>query len=129
MDGPEQARADGYESSYREFDSPLMRQIRREAYGEDIGQHSWVDAGAMRADIERLALTPASRLVDLGCGPCGPLTFVLASVGCPGTGVELSPSVKSISTSALSGVRARLTSRATGTLEFGGTTMRTMRGT
>ena len=91
MDGPK-ARADGYESSYREFDSPLMRQIRREAYGEDIGQHSWVGAGEMRADIDRLALSPASRFVDLGCGPCGPLTFVLAAVGCPGTGVELSPS-------------------------------------
>ncbi len=92
MDSPKQARADGYESFYREFDSPLMRQIRREAYDEDIGQHSWVDAGEMRVDIDRLALSPASRFVDLGCGPCGPLTFVLAAVGCPGTGVELSPS-------------------------------------
>ena len=29
------SRADGYESFYREFDLPLMRQLRREAYGED----------------------------------------------------------------------------------------------
>jgi SAM-dependent methyltransferase len=85
-------RARGYESIYREFDSPLMRQIRREAYGEDIGQHSWVSAEELRSDIERLQLTPASRLLDLGCGPCGPLTFVVATTGCRGTGVELSPS-------------------------------------
>jgi hypothetical protein len=38
----------GYEATYREFDSPLMRQIRREAYGEDIGQHSWVGAAELR---------------------------------------------------------------------------------
>ena len=92
MDSQEEPRAEGYESFYREFDSPLMRQIRREAYGEDIGQHSWVGADEVRADIERLKLSPSSRFVDLGCGPCGPLTFVLATVGCPGTGVELSPS-------------------------------------
>ncbi len=92
MNASKESRADGYESFYREFDSPLMRQIRREAYGEDIGQHSWVGADEMRGDIDRLKLTPSSRFVDLGCGPCGPLTFVLAAVGCSGTGVELSPS-------------------------------------
>lgn len=90
MDNSNESRADGYESFYREFNSPLMRQIRSQAYGEDIGQHSWVGAQEMRGDIERLKLSPSSRLIDLGCGPCGPLTFVLASVGCSGTGVELS---------------------------------------
>jgi len=92
MDTPEESRADGYEPFYLQFDSPLMRQIRREAYGEDIGQHSWVGADEVRGDVERLKLSPSSRFVDLGCGPCGPLTFILATVGCRGTGVELSPS-------------------------------------
>jgi SAM-dependent methyltransferase len=92
MNGPEESRAGGYESFYSRFDSPLMQQIRREAYGEDIGQHSWVGADEVRADIHRLRLSPSSRLVDLGCGPCGPLTFILATVGCRGVGVELSQS-------------------------------------
>jgi SAM-dependent methyltransferase len=94
---------DAYEGFYREFDSPVMRQIRREAYGEDIGQHSWVGADELRGDIERLKLSPSTRFVDLGCGPCGPLSFVLATIGCPGTGVELSPSALRIG-------RARATS-------------------
>lgn len=84
--------AGGYELFYREFDSPLMRRLRHEAYGEDIGQHSWVDVDELRGDIHRLKLSPSGRLLDLGCGPCGPLTFILATVGCRGTGVELSPS-------------------------------------
>ncbi len=58
MDTPEDSRADGYEPFYREFDSPLMRQLRREAYGEDIGQHSWVGAEELRRDIYRLNLSP-----------------------------------------------------------------------
>ena len=53
-DSPE----DGYESFYRDFDSPLMREIRREAYGEDIGQHSWVGAAELRCDAMRLGLGP-----------------------------------------------------------------------
>ena len=92
MTAPTESRADGYESFYREFDSPLMQQLRREAYGEDIGQHSWVSADELRGDIQRLELTTSSRFLDLGCGPCGPLAFIVSNVRCHGTGLELSPS-------------------------------------
>jgi cyclopropane fatty-acyl-phospholipid synthase-like methyltransferase len=81
---------EGYEAFYREFDSPLMQELRRQAYGEDIGQHSWVTADDMRADILRMKLTSSSRLLDLGCGPCGPLLFAMDASGCRGTGAELS---------------------------------------
>jgi cyclopropane fatty-acyl-phospholipid synthase-like methyltransferase len=84
--------ADKYESFYREFDSPLMRQVRREAYGEDIGQHSWVGSDELRKDAARLGLTANHRLLDLGSGPCGPLTFLISKFGCSGVGLELSPS-------------------------------------
>ena len=80
----------GYEAFYREFESPVMRQIREEAYGEDIGQHSWVTATELRADIGRLALSAAGRLLDLGCGPCGPLAFIGGIVGCRGSGIDAS---------------------------------------
>jgi SAM-dependent methyltransferase len=92
MGTQEHSRADRYESFYREFDSPLMQKIRRETFDEDIGLHSWGSAEEMRADIGRLNISSSSRIVDLGCGPCGPLTFVLLTVGCRGTGIELSPS-------------------------------------
>jgi cyclopropane fatty-acyl-phospholipid synthase-like methyltransferase len=85
-------RADEYESFYREFDSGLMRQVRAEAYGEDIGQHSWVGTDELREDSHRLGLGPTSRLLDLGSGPCGPLTFLIAYSGCSGVGLELSAS-------------------------------------
>lgn len=83
-------RPTDYESFYRTFDSPLMQQVRREAYGEDIGQHSWTSAEELRGDLARLRLSSSSRVVDLGCGPCGPLTFVIAAAGCRGTGVDSS---------------------------------------
>jgi cyclopropane fatty-acyl-phospholipid synthase-like methyltransferase len=87
---PEARTQMGYDAAYESFDSALMRGLRAEAYGEDIGQHSWVTADELRRDIVRLQLEPSSRLLDLGCGPCGPLTFILSSVGCRATGLELS---------------------------------------
>lgn len=85
-----------YGAFYEQFDSPTMRRVRAEAYGEDIGQHSWVTADDLRADVARLKLDASSALLDLGCGPCGPLTFVLAAERCRGTGVELSASALAI---------------------------------
>lgn len=80
-----------YDAAYRDFDTPLRRRMRQQAYGEDIGQHSWVTASELRGDLPRLKLSAGSRLLDLGCGPCGPLTFLVRASGCSGTGVDLSP--------------------------------------
>jgi SAM-dependent methyltransferase len=80
----------GYDNLYEEFDSPLRRQLRREAYGEDIGQLSWVTAEELQEDISRLMLSRTSRLLDLGCGPGGPLTYVVGQVGCHGCGIDVS---------------------------------------
>jgi SAM-dependent methyltransferase len=88
--GPIEPDAQGYDRFYAEFDSPVSRQMREEAYGEDIGQHSWTTAKELRGDIPLLELTRTSRVLDLGCGPCGPLTFVVGLVGCQGIGVDMS---------------------------------------
>jgi cyclopropane fatty-acyl-phospholipid synthase-like methyltransferase len=79
-----------YDPLYAEFDSLLLKQIRTEAYGEDIGQHSWVTADELRADLERLSLNSESLLLDVGCGPGGPLIFAAQSTGCLGIGVDIS---------------------------------------
>lgn len=86
----------GYQSLYDNFDSPLMSQLRLEAYGEDIGQHSWVTADDLRRDATRLKVTRTARLLDLGCGPCGPLTFLMKTTGCSGIGLDLSGAALSV---------------------------------
>lgn len=90
LTGSVESEGRGYDDFYRQFDSPLMRQLRLEAYGKDIGQHSWVTAAELEEDIPRLELSRASRFLDLGCGPGGPLTFILGLVRCQGTGADLS---------------------------------------
>jgi SAM-dependent methyltransferase len=87
---PADPRRQGYDNPYEEFDSLLKRQLRREAYGEDIGQHSWVTTEELQEDIGLLTLSRASRFLDLGCGPGGPLTFVVGQIRCQGCGIDVS---------------------------------------
>ena len=79
-----------YDKLYEHFDLPLMRQLRAEAYGQDIGQHSWVTAEELLGDIPKLKLSPESRLLDLGCGPAGPLTYIVAQTKCQAVGLDVS---------------------------------------
>jgi cyclopropane fatty-acyl-phospholipid synthase-like methyltransferase len=92
-----------YDNLYEHFDSPLMRQLRAEAYGQDIGQHSWVSAEELLADIPKLNLSSESRLLDLGCGPAGPLTFIAAQTRCSAVGLD-------VSANAIDAARARAAS-------------------
>jgi SAM-dependent methyltransferase len=87
---PADPQSQGYDNPYEEFDSPLKRQLRREAYGDDIGQHSWVTVDELQEDISLLTLSQASCFLDLGCGPGGPLTFVVGQIGCHGYGIDVS---------------------------------------
>ncbi len=90
MSDPVQPQDRGYDDFYREFDSPLMQRLRQEAYGKDIGQHSWVTAEEMDEDIPRLRLSQTSHFLDLGCGPGGPLAFMARRIGCHGSGLDIS---------------------------------------
>jgi SAM-dependent methyltransferase len=90
MSAPVESEGRNYDESYRDFDSPLSQQLRREAYGKDIGQHSWVTAEELEQDLPKLELSRASRFLDLGCGPCGPLAFVIGLVRCHGSGIDVS---------------------------------------
>lgn len=100
---PVEPEGRGYDKLYEEFESPLQQQLRREAYGEDIGHNSWVTAEELQEDISLLKLARASRFLDLGCGPGGPLTFIVGQVRCYGSGLD-------VSAKALSAGRARVAS-------------------
>ena len=80
----------GYDRLYADFDSDVMRRVRAEAYGEDVGQHSWVTAKELDGAVDALALTPSSRLLDVGCGPGGPLTYIARRCRCSAVGMDVS---------------------------------------
>ena len=90
MTTADKSKQQSYDDFCKDFSSPLMEQVSREAYGKNIGQHSWVTAEDLDKDSARLQLSTSSRLLDLGCGPGGPLTYVVGLVGCHGIGTDAS---------------------------------------
>ncbi|HJO02476.1 MAG TPA: class I SAM-dependent methyltransferase [Acidobacteriota bacterium] len=81
--------ADYYGAGYAEFASDLYAAIRAEAFGEDIGQHSWLTAMEHDGFIEWLDVDAGSRLLDVACGSGGPTLRIASRSGCRVHGVDI----------------------------------------
>lgn len=77
-----------YTSTYARFTSELNVRIRREVFGEDIGQNSWTTADEQRAFAAASGLNPSSRLLEVGCGSGGPALFLARTIGLTVTGID-----------------------------------------
>ena len=80
---------DLYGASYRNFASALYAEIRREAFGEDIGQTGWLTAEEQDLFLAWLGLSPAARLLDIACGSGGPTLRIAEKTGCRVVGLDL----------------------------------------
>ena len=49
-----------YDANYCHFAQDVLARVRREAYGEDIGQHSWLSADECRMFCDWLELGPGA---------------------------------------------------------------------
>ena len=78
-----------YDSVYGHFADDLYRKIRNEAFGEDIGQNSWLSADEHRHFFSRLGLSSADHVLEVACGSGGPALFMAEETGCSVTGVDL----------------------------------------
>jgi SAM-dependent methyltransferase len=80
-----------YDSTYRRFELDARRSVRLETYGEDLGQHGWLTAGEWRAALDRLELTPESRVLDVACGSGGPDIHLARTTGAAVVGIDVNP--------------------------------------
>jgi SAM-dependent methyltransferase len=80
---------DRYEASYARFGSDVYTEIRREVYGEDLGQNSWLTIDELERFVSLLNLDAASRLLDIGCGSGGPALHVCRTTGCEVVGIDI----------------------------------------
>jgi SAM-dependent methyltransferase len=78
-----------YDLGYGRFGDELYASIRREAFGEDIGQNSWLTADEQRVFCGVLGLDSSSQLLEVGSGSGGPALFTVAMTGCRVTGVDI----------------------------------------
>ena len=80
---------DHYSAHYRDFASEVYAEVRRAAFGEDVGQNSWLTLEELDRFLSRLQVRAAARLLDVGCGSGGPALYVARQVGCRVVGVDL----------------------------------------
>jgi SAM-dependent methyltransferase len=78
-----------YDATYGGFAERVYAAIRAEAFGEDIGQNSWLSAGEHRTFFGWLGLDGSSEVLEVACGSGGPALFMVRETGCRVTGVDL----------------------------------------
>jgi len=87
--GARNERIDHYGASYGNFASALYGEIRRAAFGEDLGQNSWLTASELETFVGWLDPTPRARLIDIACGSGGPSLRIARLTECEILGVDI----------------------------------------
>lgn len=99
-----------YDANYGSFRTELYAQIRQEAFGEDIGQNSWLTAQEQDMFLGWLELSKGKTLLDVGCGSGGPALRMAANTGCSVVGIDVHE--QAISTAKLLASERHLEERA-----------------
>jgi SAM-dependent methyltransferase len=78
-----------YDKTYGGFADQLNASIRSEAFGEEIGQNSWLTADEFRRFFAWLEIGASSNVLEIASGSGGPALFMARETGCRVTGVDL----------------------------------------
>lgn len=80
-----------YAGHYGRFNGELAAEVRREVYGEDLGQTGWRTAAEQAEIANYLCLGLESHVLDIACGAGGPSLALVERTGCQITGVDIEP--------------------------------------
>lgn len=83
------AKVEHYSAQYKNFDEEMLAEVRKEAFGEDIGQTGWLTRAEQDQFIEWLEISPESKILDIACGSGQPVLRIASKTGCHVTGVDL----------------------------------------
>jgi SAM-dependent methyltransferase len=78
-----------YSGAYKNFAEDLYRDIRKETYGEDIGQNSWITADEYKLFFSVLKLSPNKKILEIATGSGGPAVYMVKETGCHLTGIDI----------------------------------------
>jgi SAM-dependent methyltransferase len=83
------AEVDLYDHVYGDYASAAEAAVRKLAFGEDIGQSSWITAADWLRYADRLHVNASSHVLEVGSGSGGPAVFLAVNHGCRITGVDI----------------------------------------
>ncbi len=85
-------KVDLYNSTYSSFREEVLAAVRKETFGADIGQNSWITADEFDRFISWLELKPGLRVLEAASGSGGPAAYLAASTNCHVTGIDANQS-------------------------------------
>lgn len=80
---------DLYDNVYGDFAGGAELAVRKETYGEDLGQSSWMTAREWLQFADQLGIAPGAEVLEVGSGSGGPAVYLAAERGCRVTGVDV----------------------------------------
>jgi SAM-dependent methyltransferase len=81
-------RIDLFDSTYSHFNEQVLDAIRKETFGQDIGQNSWLTLEEYDRFIQKLDLGPEGHALEVASGSGGPALYLANRVGCFVTGID-----------------------------------------
>jgi SAM-dependent methyltransferase len=100
---------DLYDGHYRELDAEVQAAVRRQTYGDDLGQASWITLAEARKFFQALELGPDRTVLEVACGSGGITCCMARETGARCTGVDINE--QGIEAAVKSAQRQDLTSR------------------
>jgi cyclopropane fatty-acyl-phospholipid synthase-like methyltransferase len=82
-------QVDLYNSTYGNFQEQVLAEIRRETYGEDIGQNSWITTDEYDTFYRWLNLSPGDHALEIASGSGGPALYLARKFKCRITGLDV----------------------------------------
>lgn len=103
-------RIDLFDSTYSHFTEEVLDTIRKETFGVDIGQNSWLTVDEYDRFLPWLRLTSEHHVLEVASGSGGPALYLVRTAGCRVTGIDANE--KGVNTASQMAVRSNDTDRA-----------------
>jgi SAM-dependent methyltransferase len=82
-------QVDLYNSTYGNFQEQVLAEIRRETYGEDVGQNSWITTNEYDGFYSWLKLSEGDHVLEIASGSGGPALYLAKKHKCHITGLDI----------------------------------------
>lgn len=80
---------DLYNSTYGNFQEQVLATVRRETFGADIGQNSWITTDEYDTFYSWLNLSPRDHVLEIASGSGGPALYLAGKFKCRITGLDI----------------------------------------
>jgi len=81
-------KVDLYNTAYGNSETEVYSGLRRETYGIDLGQTSWMNLAELAEIPCLLNLRASSKALEIGCGAGGCALYFAREIGCSVTGID-----------------------------------------